>query len=388
MSKEQVSVEFFDTTLRDGAQALPAENQFPESTKSEIADYIALLGVTTIEAGFPRTPGDGVEVRAVAEDVGQRTYPVRNWHSGVESSVSEFTPVIAGLSRTTPEDIDATWEAVSPAHRPRIHTFVSTDPEHMASKFPGKTPDDVLEMGRKAVRYARNVTSDRPEATVEFSAEAATTTDMNYLERVVKTAIEEGADVINLPDTVGQRNPFWMRNFYEKAIGWVVDTNPDTVISAHNHNDLGNAVSNSWSLIDAAAAVSVRRNVNVRTQLEGTICGLGERAGNADIFPTAAHLHKFGNDLPAEVTWQFNPEHSVGVAADVLAFAGIEVGRQNPIVGSDTNVHRSGIHSDGVIKGGHRIYTPYDPVFWGHSERARHEDGRYQGKHGKSAAGN
>ena len=382
----EVRVEFFDTTLRDGAQSLPAANQFREGAKPEIAELIANLHGGVIEAGFPRTPGDEIEVSEVAKTVGNTPYLVQNWQDGQIVDTSYVTPTIAGLCRTREEDIDPAWSAVQYAQRPRIHTFVSTDPEHMAAKFPDKTPKQVLRMGQHAVRYARDIMQDNPLATVEFSAEAASTTDNKYLERVIKTAIDEGADIINLPDTVGQRDPFWMRKFYARAIKWAMQTNPEVAISAHNHNDIDMATVNSLALVFAAADYAAKHDTTVNIQLETTICGLGERAGNADVFPVAEGLFKFSESMPATVNWHFNPARSVATAKRVLSMGGMQVDRQSPIVGEDINTHRSGIHSDGVIKGGHGIYTPHDPTFWGHATDARHEEGRYQGAKGRAAA--
>lgn len=386
MSVEQVDVHIFDTTLRDGAQSLPKDHQFPVASKAEIAEKIASLGVDVIEAGFPATPGDAVEVKEVARTVGNKDYTVFRWQQAQFEGEVSRPPIIAGLSRTTKEDIETTWDAVQYASRPRIHTFISTDPEHMAAKFPGKSQTQVLNMGRNAIRMAREFADEHTGASVEFSAEAASTTDPGYLEKVIRTAVAEGADIINLPDTVGQRNPFWMKDFYSKAIEWIRSENPDIVISAHNHNDLGMAAANSYALLIAAADSARKTQSRSKIQLEGTICGLGERAGNADIFTMMGELYKFVGDLAIPVTWSFNPEKSVQVANDVLDYAGLSVDRQNPIVGRDTMVHRSGIHSDGVIKGGHQIYTPHDPTFWGHMENAVHEEGRYQGKAGRAAA--
>jgi 2-isopropylmalate synthase len=386
MSNAAVEVAFFDTTLRDGAQALPDAHQFPEGAKPDIADHIAGMGVEVIEAGFPATPGDAAEVAAVAETVGQRYYPVHEWtNDGETVAQTHRSPIIAGLSRTVPSDIEATWSAVSAAARPRIHTFISTDPEHMSAKFPGKSPDDVLVMGREAVRYARMLTDEHPDATVEFSAEAASTTDEAYLERVVKEAIAQGADIINVPDTVGQRDPIWMHGFYKKVIGWVMSSSAGVTVSAHNHNDLGMAAANSVMLVRAASDYVREYGQSVKVQMEGTVCGLGERAGNADMFSMAGGVFKFAPDMGVPVRWRFNPGRSVAVARMVMGYAGYEVDRQTPIVGSDTFVHRSGIHSDGVIKGGYQIYTPHDPKFWGHGEAAVHEDGRYQGRRGREA---
>lgn len=383
MTEANVTVSIFDTTLRDGAQSLPKMNQFPEGAKAEIADHIANLGVNVIEAGFPRTSGDAKEVNEVAKEVGNNYYEVKHWGNGDYFGGRVFTPVIAGLSRTTQEDVDTAWEAVQPAAYPRIHTFISTDAEHMAAKFKGKSPNEVLEMGRRAVRHAVALTAEHPGASVEFSAEAASTTDPYYLERVIKMAVDEGADVVNLPDTVGQRNPFQMREFYGRAIAWIVSNNPEVTISAHNHNDIDMATMNSLSLVMAAASYSRKVGHQVRTQAETTICGLGERAGNTDVFPFVAGLFKFTPDFEAPVYWQFSPGRSVAIAEKVMAYAGLEVDRQNPIVGKDTVTHRSGIHSDGVIKGGAGIYTPQLGTFYGHETDARHEEGRYQGANGR-----
>lgn len=381
----KVTVEFLDTTLRDGAQSLPNNHQFDTGIKLDTADKIAQLGVSVIEAGFPATASDAEEVREVAESVGNQTYEISTWNNTELDAPHAYIrqPVIAGLSRTVMPDIEATWDAVSPAARPRIHTFVSTDAEHMAAKFPNKTPDEVLQMGRTAVAFAREISTNHTGATVEFSAEAASTTDISYLEKVVKSAIDAGADVINLPDTVGQRDPFQMQKFYKRAIQWVMESNPNVVVSAHNHNDLGLAVANSYSLVRAAAKYAEKHDKEVRTQIETTICGLGERAGNADIFPMTAQLFKFSPEFNVPVEWEFNPIRSVATAASVLSQANLTVPRQNPIVGRDTNRHRSGIHSDGIIKGGHQIYSPYDPTFWGHSDLAVHEEGKYQGANGR-----
>lgn len=385
MGSPEVNVTIFDTTPRDGAQSLPEANQFPDGSKVRVAEHIASFGAGVIEAGFPRTPSDGEEVRAVAESVGRTPIVVDRWQNGNATGFVERSPVIAGLSRVTHEDIDATWDAVQAANRPRIHTFVSTSDEHREAKFPGVSRDELVIMGRTAVAYAKEISADNRQASVEFSAEAASTTDMRYLETVVKSAIEAGADVINLPDTVGERDPMWMYNFYRSAVKWVMDGNPNVTISAHNHNDLGNAVANSLMLVRAAADHAEQTGQTVNVQMETTICGLGERAGNADVFPTVAGLFKFAGDFAVPVNWEANPGRAASVAREVMRIAGLQVDRQNPIVGHDINVHRSGIHSDGVIKGGHRIYTPHDPRFWGHDSDAVYEDGKYQGRAGRAA---
>lgn len=387
MNKPSVEVDIFDTTLRDGAQSLPQANQFPTGSKPEIADCIASMGVSVIEAGFPATPQDKEEVMAVAASVGQTKYDVQVWGHSVVATISR-PPVIAGLSRTVPSDIETTWEAVQPAVYPRIHTFISTDAAHMAAKFPGKSPQQVLDMGIQAVRMAQDISSNHPGADIEFSAEAATTTEPKYLERVVRTIASMGIDVFNAPDTPGRRNPFWMFDFYAKVINWAMQENPDITISAHNHNDGDFATSNTFALVMAAARHSHDHDQTVKVQLETTICGMGERAGNADVFPVALSLFSQTDwpEPPVPIRFQFNPSQAVAAARAVMGFAKDHVHRQSPVVGSDINVHRSGIHSDGIIKGDYGLYTPFDPTFWGHTAHAVHQQGKYQGKAGSQAA--
>lgn len=388
MSEACVNIEIFDTTLRDGAQALPEAHQFRDSDRIPVAHHIATLGTNVIEAGFPATTGDSEAVRAIAQTVGNISYAVETWESGkrVGDDLVHATPVIAGLARCVPDDIETTWGALEFAQRPRIHTFISTDAEHMAAKFPDKSPDEVLKMGRYAVDLAKTMSYGHPGATVEFSAEAATTTDEDYLERVIRDMVGEGADVINVPDTVGQRHASWMNKFYGRVISWALSENPDVIVSAHNHNDIGHAAANSYALVEAAAAYADERQQEVNIQIESTICGLGERAGNADMFSVVGGLFKFTPELEVPVRWSFNPVLSVQAATFVMEKARMKVPRQTPIVGEDVNRHRSGIHSDGVLKGGHRLYMPYDPQFWGHKQQAVHEDGRYQGRAGRIAA--
>lgn len=384
MSVSNVEVTIFDTTLRDGDQSLP--ESFPPGSKPILADAIASLGAGVIEAGFPATPSDTEEVKEVAKTVGQRMYKVDKWQNGVREQTDERIPVIAGLSPASPQAIEITWDAIHVAERPRIHTFIPTDGEHIKFKFPTMSPSEVQEMGRRAVEYAKEISAEHPGASVEFSAEAASTSDPVFLEEVVRQAVATGADVINVPDTVGQRDPMAMYQLYGQVIKWVMEENPSVTISAHNHNDLGQAVANTNALVQAARAHAAEFKVPVNIQLETTVCGLGERAGNADVFPVVANLFKSTEEARiATVNWYFNPIRSVATAQKVMKIAKLEVHRQSPIVGSDILVHRSGIHSDGVIKGGHRIYTPHDPTLWGHTVDAVHEDGKYQGTRGRSA---
>lgn len=384
MNNSGIEIKIFDTTMRDGAQSLPEANQFPDGCKIAIAHELAKLGVGVIEAGFPATPRDKEEVMAVAETIGRLDYKVQSW-AGDSFSIVERAPVIAGLSRTVASDLEATWEAVAPADSPRIHTFISTDKKHIKAKFPGKSPKQVLQMGVEAVKIAQELSADHNGASIEFSAEAATTTKMPYLERVVRSIVSEGVNVFNVPDTVGEQEPFWMRDFYREVIGWVISENPDTAISAHNHRDLDMSTANSFALVKAAAEYSNQHNVKVKLQIETTICATGERAGNADVFPVVANIFKHAPKMPVPVNVEFNPGRSVHAANAIMAYAGLEVDRQSPITGEDTKVHRSGIHSHGVIKGGYTIYSATTPTFWGHSQDAVHENGKYQGQAGRQA---
>ncbi len=382
----KVTVHLFDTTLRDGAQSLPASHQFPSGGKTKIANTVARLGAGVIEAGFPATPADAAEVKAVARSVGRAEFTTTNWTTNRSNREIQFTPVIAGLSRAVSADIEATWQAVRAAKYPRIHTFVSTSDFHRQNKFPGVSRDELVVIATDAVSYAKKISAAHPGASIEFSAEAASTTEPEYLKRVIEAAIQAGADIINVPDTVGERDPIWMLDFYRKVISWTTRVNDHVTISAHNHNDLGNAAANSFMLVRAASEYVKRSGEDITVQVEATVCGLGERAGNADVFTVASNLFKFASDLDVEIEWQFSPELSVATAKSVMGAAELEVSRQAPVVGRDTNVHRSGIHSDGVIKGGYSMYTPFDPTFWGHQEQAVHEDGKYQGKAGRRAA--
>jgi 2-isopropylmalate synthase len=386
MRNKEVTIDLFDTTLRDGAQSLPDINQFPTGSKPELAEQIASLGINVVEAGFPVTPTDAEEVAAVANTVGRNHYRVHNFSTDGSGNQEFRAPIIAALSRAIESDIDITWQAIALARIPRIHTFIATDPKHMEAKFKGLSEDDIVKKVAKVVDHAKQVSANHPSAQVEFSAEAASTSNSQFLQRIVKEAVSHGVDVINVPDTVGQMNPFRMFFFYQKVIKWATSQNTDITISAHNHNDHGLAVANTLALVQAATEYADVNNIGLKLQLETTICGLGERAGNADIFPVVANLFKFAPDFAKTIHWQFNPSYSVDAARFILGKAGLEVPRQSPIVGEDVNVHRNGIHSDAILKGGFEMYTSFDPTHWGHRRKAVHEDGKYQGSKGREAA--
>ena len=239
----------FDTTCRDGAQALPEANQFPVGSKVEIARGIAELGVETIEAGFPATPGDDEEVREVARTVGNEPFAIepRRIVNGelVAGDIYGTTPIISGLSRAIVPDIEKTWGSVIEARHPGIHTFVATADEHIRVKHPHHDRESVKEMAVTAVRFAREISG--PDARVQFSCEAASTSDMGYLERVMKSVAQEGVDVINLPDTLGAASARRIHTMFANATRWLVEEglNDHVILSAHNHNDGARAVSNN-----------------------------------------------------------------------------------------------------------------------------------------------
>src|SRR5689334_23148166 len=237
-------VRIFDTTLRDGEQSPGISLNRQE--KLEIAHQLSRLGVDIIEAGFPITsPGDFEAVQAIAREV--------------------EGPVICGLARTAVADIDAAWNAVKDAERPRIHTFIATSDIHIERKLQ-TTKDDVKGQARAAVAHARSLCDD-----VEFSPEDGSRSDVEYMAEVIQIAIDEGATTINVPDTVG----YTMPHEYAAMFGELYRLVPalrEVVVSVHCHDDLGLAVANSLAGVEAGCR-----------QVECAVNGIGERAGNASL---------------------------------------------------------------------------------------------------------
>ena len=254
-------VYIFDTTLRDGEQAPGYSMNLEE--KMKMARTLELLGVDIIEAGFAiSSPGDFESVRAIASVVENAT--------------------VASLARALRKDIDAAWNAVKEAKKPRIHLFLATSDIHLEYKLK-LTREAALERVRENVSYARSLCDD-----IEFSLEDATRTDLDYMCQVVQTAIECGATTINLPDTVGYAIPQEITNMVTYVRKNVKDIDK-AVISMHCHNDLGLAVANTISGIQAGAR-----------QVECTLCGIGERAGNAALEEIAMLLRTRHDVLPYE----------------------------------------------------------------------------------------
>jgi len=299
----------FDTTLRDGEQCPGATMTFEE--KLEVADLLDEMGVDIIEAGFPiASEGDFEAVSAIAKRVKRA--------------------VVAGLARASFQDIDRCAEAVRHAQRPRIHTFISTSPIHMKYKLQ-KEPDEVLEMVRASVERARNYVED-----VEWSAEDGTRTEIDFLCRCVETAIRAGATTINIPDTVGYTVPEEYYNLF-KTVRERVPNSDKAIFSVHCHDDLGMAVANSLAGVRAGAR-----------QVECTINGIGERAGNAALEEIVMAIKTRNDVLPF---WTGIETRMLTRASKLVSAAtSFPVQYNKAIVGRNAFAHESGIHQDGMLK--------------------------------------
>jgi 2-isopropylmalate synthase len=306
-SKDRVLI--FDTTLRDGEQCPGATMTFEE--KLEIADFLDVMGVDIIEAGFPiASDGDFEAVSAIAKRVKNAT--------------------VAGLARAGMKDIDRAGEAVKHAKNPRIHTFISTSPVHMKYKLQ-KEPNAVLQLVVESVTRARNHVSD-----VEWSAEDGTRTEHDFLCRCVEAAIKAGATTINIPDTVGYTTPEEYRALFEMVRNRVPNSDK-AIFSVHCHNDLGMAVANSLAGVMGGAR-----------QVECTINGIGERAGNAALEEIVMALKTRADAFPFEVgieTAMLNRASKL-----VSAATSFPVQYNKAIVGRNAFAHESGIHQDGMLK--------------------------------------
>ncbi|MGE5539363.1 MAG: 2-isopropylmalate synthase [Gemmatimonas sp.] len=317
MDKNRVII--FDTTLRDGEQSPGASMNLEEKVK--IAQVLEEMGVDVIEAGFPiASNGDFEAVHAVASQA-------RN-------------AVICGLARATKGDIERCAEAIKPAPRNRIHTFISTSPLHMKYKLQME-PEKVLEKVTESVSFARRFTDD-----VEWSAEDGSRTEHDFLCRTVEAAIAAGARTINIPDTVGYAVP----DEYAALIAMLFNRVPNidqAIISVHCHNDLGLAVSNSLAAVAAGAR-----------QIECTINGLGERAGNAAMEEIVMALRTRPDRMPYATG--IKTELITRASRLVSAVTGFVVQPNKAIVGKNAFAHESGIHQDGVLKHAqtYEIMTP------------------------------
>lgn len=331
-------IQIFDTTLRDGEQSPGCSMTVPE--KMRMAAKLVELGVDIMEAGFPiASHGDFEAVDAISREFGSRDL------------------TIAALARSTAKDVERAGEALKHAQRSRIHTFIATSDIHLQYKLK-KSREQVLEEAVKAVELARTFTDD-----VEFSAEDASRTDPDYLEQVSRAVVAAGATTVNLPDTVGFSIPTEYAAFIRKVVQAIGDK---AIVSVHCHDDLGLAVANSLAAVEAGAR-----------QIECTINGIGERAGNCSLEEIVMIFKTRQQVLPYET--RINTEHLF--SASQLLTSIITFGPQpnKAIVGDNAFAHEAGIHQDGYLKN-KSTYEIIDPKSVGVPE-GKLVLGKHSGRH-------
>jgi 2-isopropylmalate synthase len=332
-------VTIFDTTLRDGEQA-PGYS-LDVVSKLEMARALDALGVDVLEAGFPiASPADSEAVRQIAAGVRR--------------------PVIAALARTRSQDIEEAASALAPAERPRIHTFLATSELHLSAKL-RITREECLDSAVAAVKLARRYTDD-----VEFSAEDATRSDRDFLCRVIEAVIDAGCTTVNLPDTVGYATPDELREFFEQIIGRVPNSGR-AIFSTHCHNDLGLAVANSLAAIQGGVR-----------QVECSINGIGERAGNASLEEVVMALRVRPDRLPFDTGIRSAALFETSQLLSALTSEPVQANKA--IVGRNAFAHEAGIHQDGVLKDA-RTYEIMKPEDVGQSVSSRLVLGRHSGRH-------
>ena len=305
------SVRIFDTTLRDGEQAPGGTLTLPE--KLEIARHLEAMGVDIIEAGFPiSSPGDFESVQTIASEIRRS--------------------VVCGLARSTPKDIERAGEAVKSAAKPRIHIFCATSKIHRDHKL-RKGKEEIIRISVEAIKLARQYTDD-----VEFSPEDASRTELDFLEEMTAAAVEAGATTINLPDTVGYATPKGYGEIFSHLFKKLpVLKEKNIILSSHCHNDLGLAVANSLAAMENGAR-----------QIECTINGIGERAGNAALEEIVMAL-KTRKDF-FRIDTRIDTTKIYPASRMVSSLTGLVVQRNKAVVGENAFAHESGIHQDGVLK--------------------------------------
>ena len=343
---EQVII--FDTSLRDGEQALAASLSFKE--KLQIALALENLGVDVMEVGFPfSSPGDFESVKQIASVIKKST--------------------VCGLARCLPQDIDAAYEALKHSENYRIHCFVATSDLHVKDKL-HKNFDDVVEMAVRSIKYARNKAED-----VEFSCEDAGRTPLDNLCRIVEAAIDAGAKTVNIPDTVGYTLPYEyggiIKNLYER-----VPNIDKAIISVHCHNDLGMATANSLSAV-----------MNGARQIECTVNGIGERAGNTSLEEVVMTIKTRAKLLNCHTN--INTTEIAKTSQLISQICNMPVPANKAIVGSNAFSHSSGIHQDGVLKNKdtYEIITPESVGFNTNNLNLTARSGRHVIKHRLEAMG-
>lgn len=312
-------VEFLDTTLRDGEQT-PGVN-FSVKEKVAIAKQLEKWGIASIEAGFPAASPDSFEaVRQIAEAM--------------------TTTAVSGLARSVKADIDACYEALKDAEYPQCHVFIATSPIHREYKLK-KTKEEILDIIKEHVTYARSKFD-----VVEFSPEDATRTELDYLLQVVQTAVDAGATYINIPDTVGFTTPEEFGHIFKYLIENVT-SDREIIFSPHCHDDLGMATANTLAAIKNGAG-----------RIEGTVNGIGERAGNVALEEVAVALNIREDYYQATSDIVLN--ETVNTSELISRFSGIPIPKNKAVIGGNAFSHESGIHQDGVLKNPltYEIITP------------------------------
>lgn len=312
-------IQFFDTTLRDGEQT-PGVN-FNTQEKIQIALQLEKWGIDVIEAGFPiSSQGDFEAVKAIAQAVKRAT--------------------VGGLARCSKQDIDSCYEALKDANHKQIHVFIATSPIHREAKL-NMTQEEIISSVAEHVAYARELFEE-----VQFSPEDATRTEWDFLVEVIETAIDNGATIINIPDTVGYTNPTEYGNLF-KYLRENISSFDQVVFSSHCHDDLGMATANALAAIEQGAL-----------RVEGTVNGIGERAGNTALEEVAVALH-IRNDF-YQATSQIVLNETKHTSDLISRISGMPVPRNKAIIGANAYAHESGIHQDGVLKNPetYEIITP------------------------------
>lgn len=337
-------VHIFDTTLRDGEQSPGAS--LTSSEKLEIARGLTRMGVDIIEAGFPAASPDDLEgVRRIAVEVGNPS--------------EGRTPIICGLARSTKSDIDAAWDAVRHAARPRIHTFLATSAIHMEYKL-RMSPEEVISKAREMVKYAKSHCED-----IEFSPEDAGRSDPEFLYKILGEVILAGATTINIPDTVGYTTPAEFGGLIEGIMEFTPGIE-NAIVSVHCHDDLGLATANTLAGIQAGAR-----------QVEVTINGIGERAGNTSLEEIVMALFTrrkvFNLEMGVDTT------HITRISRTVANYTGMFVQPNKAIVGANAFAHEAGIHQDGMLKN-ESTYEIMRPEHVG-LNRSRLVLGKHSGRH-------
>ena len=330
-------IKIFDTTLRDGEQC-PGASLNPEE-KMEIARQLAKLNVDVIEAGFAiASPGDFESVKAIAQQI--------------------KGPIICSLARTRKEDIERAYEAIKYSDRPRIHTFIATSPIHMEKKL-RMTPDQVLKQAVDMVKLARKLCPD-----VEFSPEDAGRSEPEFLHKIINAVIDAGASTINVPDTVGYTTPWEWEALIKSIVDLVKGRN--VTISVHCHNDLGLAVANSLAAVKAGA-----------NQVECTINGIGERAGNASLEEIVMAIKTRKDFFDCETGIKTTEIYKTSRLVSNLT--GLLVQPNKAVVGANAFAHEAGIHQAGVLRA-RETYEIMSPLDIGLTE-SRLVLGKHSGRH-------